>query len=204
MLNKLRPYLEPPMSIVAKPISFLHPNIITIVGLVPPMMFAYFLYTESYHWALISIILSTIDFLDGTIARLTDKTSKFGGILDASFDRVADGLYISAFGFASLVSWFLVIPTLVLTLLISYIKAKTEASTEVTSVGTNQHSIGIMQRAERLVILGVSVILLNLNIKPNIYNLNTTEIVFIVLLILSFITVIQRLYSSYKILNAQQ
>ncbi|HVP40515.1 MAG TPA: archaetidylinositol phosphate synthase [Candidatus Krumholzibacteriaceae bacterium] len=90
------------------------------------------------------------DALDGVLARLYGQTTVFGGFLDSLLDRYADvavlvGIVLG--GFAD-VSWgFAAVAG---TLLVSYVRARAEAA------GVKMESIGIAERAERILILLVA------------------------------------------------
>ncbi len=79
---------------------------------------------------------SIIDGVDGELARVLGKTSRFGGFLDAVLDRIADIIIIATYAYftANILSLglneTLAVFTIVLTgdLLVSYIHARGEAS----------------------------------------------------------------------------
>ena len=93
------------------------------------------------------------DLLDGTMARLRGRSSRFGALLDSSMDRVADGAV-----FGALAYWYATTgdrPSAVAALLclvtsqvISYVKARAQ------SLGFSC-DVGIAERAERLLLVGV-------------------------------------------------
>jgi CDP-diacylglycerol--glycerol-3-phosphate 3-phosphatidyltransferase len=98
-----------------------------------------------------------MDVIDGTMARLSGSQGPYGAWLDATLDRVAD---VAVFG--SLVMWaawhsdtlttYLAWACLAGAVAISYAKARAEA------VGATANG-GIAERAERLIVVGVGVIL---------------------------------------------
>jgi CDP-diacylglycerol--glycerol-3-phosphate 3-phosphatidyltransferase len=94
------------------------------------------------------------DVLDGTMARMRGGSGKFGALLDSSMDRIADGAVFGAVVFymategnpyggtvAALIS-------LVAGQVVSYVKARAQ------SLGLDA-DVGIAERLERLLILGV-------------------------------------------------
>jgi CDP-diacylglycerol--glycerol-3-phosphate 3-phosphatidyltransferase len=93
------------------------------------------------------------DLLDGAMARARGTTSRFGALLDSTMDRIADGAV-----FGSLAYWLAVTgqrANLVATLIcliagqvVSYVKARAEG------LGLSAN-VGIAERFERLVILGL-------------------------------------------------
>ena len=87
------------------------------------------------------------DALDGVLARLYGKTTTFGGFLDSLLDRYADSsIYFGliAGGFCGM-TWGIV--ALVGSLLVSYARARSEAA------GISMETVGIAERAERLLII---------------------------------------------------
>jgi CDP-diacylglycerol--glycerol-3-phosphate 3-phosphatidyltransferase/CDP-diacylglycerol--inositol 3-phosphatidyltransferase len=95
------------------------------------------------------------DLLDGTMARLTGKSSPFGAFLDSTLDRVGDGaifaglaLYFAGPGDSRL---YLVLALICLVMggVTSYARARAE------SVGF-QAKVGIAERADRLVAILVA------------------------------------------------
>ncbi len=93
------------------------------------------------------------DLLDGTMARLRGRSSRFGALLDSTMDRIADGAIFGALGY-----WYATIgdrPTVAAALMclvgsqvISYVKARSQ------SLGI-PCDVGIAERAERLILVGV-------------------------------------------------
>ncbi len=128
------------------------PNAITVFGTVGVVAGAVVFYPRGWWFAGTLVIWAFVmsDALDGLVARLGGRTSKFGAVLDASCDRFADaavfgtiGWYFSQHG----QRWMLLAALLCLVLgaVTSYIRAKAE------SVGFTCN-VGIAERTERLVI----------------------------------------------------
>lgn len=103
--------------------------------------------------ALVLAIATAIDALDGTVARLQDRVTKFGAFYDSVSDRVSD---VVLFGTAI---WLVrddpllfVVAFVALggALLTSYIRAKAEA------LGWDA-TVGLLERAERVIILIIAI-----------------------------------------------
>ena len=140
-----------------------------------------------YGFALLSLLGSVFDAIDGYVARQTGKVSLFGGFFDSVCDRVADFFIISAFGYAELVAWEIVAPALFTTFLVSYLRARAEG----VQKGKKMDS-GIFQRTGRfLVVLGGLVIYIL------ILDVNVLTWVFGVLILLNIATILQRVYAVY-------
>lgn len=160
----------------------LTPNIVSSIGVVLAFLAA-FAYTRGHEhllWAVLLLLLSGYcDMLDGAIARLHQKATSFGGFLDSLLDRYADSaIYISIIlGGLCTVPWGLT--ALTGSLLVSYARARGEAA------NIKMESIGLAERAERIIILAAASI-------AEIYLANAIEAAIIALAILTHITVLQR------------
>jgi CDP-diacylglycerol---glycerol-3-phosphate 3-phosphatidyltransferase len=130
------------------------PDGITIVGTAGTVISALTLFPIGQLWwgAFAVAVFVLADMLDGAMARERGFGTRFGSVLDATCDRIADGavfcglLWWAAFG---LKSTSLVVATmicLVTSQVISYIKARAEAS------GLRGDG-GFIERPERLVIV---------------------------------------------------
>jgi CDP-diacylglycerol--glycerol-3-phosphate 3-phosphatidyltransferase len=135
------------------------------------------------------IVFVLFDLLDGTIARLSEKGSTaWGALLDSTLDRLTDAVILGS------VLWYLiaqddplvplVLSTIVLGFLISYIKARAE------SLGIDCNG-GFAERTERLIIVLTTTGFAGLGFGY------VMAIGFWLLAIASFITVVQRLRIVY-------
>ena len=99
------------------------------------------------------IFAGTCDMFDGRLARYRGEASKAGAALDSFVDRYAEGFVFIGLAYYYRDSWVMVatIGALVGSVMVSYSRAKGE-SLGVTAV------VGTMQRAERLVYLGMAAI----------------------------------------------
>ncbi len=90
------------------------------------------------------------DALDGALARLYGEVTTFGGFLDSLLDRYADAIVFCGIILGGLcdLSWGLA--ALMGSLLVSYTRARAEAA------GVKMETVGMAERAERLVILSIS------------------------------------------------
>jgi archaetidylinositol phosphate synthase len=184
--------------IVSLPLfKYIHPNVITYLGIVPPTLFFIFTVNEMYIWAFVCSSLFVLDTLDGAVARYYGKESKFGAFLDSSIDRLSDGLIISSFGFAKIVPWWLIIAVLVTSFLISYVRAKAE----IMITKDVNFSVGIAQRAQRLILILLALLALEFFPEVSYSEYNIATMIFGVLFLLGVITVIQRFYFVIKNLD---
>lgn len=195
MIEGLRELLQPFTNFVARPFTIFHPNVLSfMLFLVAAPGFYFYSIGDSLLGSLF-ILGALFDGLDGTVAKLTGKTSKFGGILDATLDRIFDGLVLFFIGIGGLVDWEILFGLYILSVSISYIKAKAEASTATTKVGKNQFSVGVAQRGDRMVIIFIGSILNGL-ITPDDNLLLTYSFIF--LGILALVTLVWRFFAIYE------
>lgn len=130
----------------------LTPNQLTLAGLAVNFL-AGWAYSGGGFFLGASLVLvaSLGDLLDGPLARLTGKTSRFGAFLDSTVDRYSDFFLFGgvAYHYAVEGSWgpFLaVLGTLLGSFVTSYAKARAESLMPSCSVG-------FLERPERLILL---------------------------------------------------
>lgn len=174
--------------------SFLYPltEVITGIGLKPNhiTIIACFLgiisaYVISLGRVIEAVILFTIsgffDVLDGAIAKNHKMITKIGEFLDSVCDRIVDGSILIGIGIYSK-EWLLVSLAIVFSVLVSYTRAKGEKLIEKCDVG-------IMERSERIIVLLVGLLF------------GLIKQALIILIVLSFITVLQRIWYVKKSLK---
>lgn len=180
--------------------SGITPNALTTIGAVLIGLSAVAYGLGHMHWGGILLLGSgLIDTLDGSVARLSDNTTKWGAFYDSVLDRAGDGAL-----FIGLASWMIYAPDIqfrelsivacmvgILTsLLVSYIRARAE------SLGMDG-KVGIAQRAERILGLGFTTIVFGSN-----WRARPITAVIVILTALSLITVVQRFMHVRRQANA--
>ena len=193
MLSHKKPHFEQFLEPVAGLFSGVNPNLLTLVGSIPPLLFFVFLSNHWYMLALITFLGTTLDMLDGLVARKHHKATAFGGFLDSFLDRVSDFFVITAFAFAGLVRWEIAAPLLLFAFLTSYARSRGELAKAGLSF-----AVGIIERTERLVLIFVALFLYILAPNIAVNGFNIPEIVFSIIVILSLVTVLQRVYYAYQ------
>jgi CDP-diacylglycerol--glycerol-3-phosphate 3-phosphatidyltransferase len=103
------------------------------------------------------LVTAPFDMLDGALARVARRATTFGAFLDSTLDRYAEaaillGLLYDAGRRGDLAVELLVFLVIVGSLLVSYTRARAEG------LGIN-NEVGIAPRPERIVILGLGLIL---------------------------------------------
>ena len=162
------------------------PNILTIFGL----LFGVLLYLNALtNWAVILLTLSLIcDGIDGSLAIITGKASKWGAMLDSVVDRVTEFFWALTF-IAIGANKYVVIAALLIASVQEYVRAR------VGGLGLSE--VGVVTIAERPVrasILFVAVIAFILSIEI----VNILAIIWLIMQIFSFLTVTK---FTYKKLN---
>lgn len=186
MLNKVRPQLQRFINPLASKIG-LHPNILTIIGLLVSLLAAYaFSQKNLLIGALLILLSGFFDVIDGAVARNNNTKSKFGGFLDSTSDRFADAFIIIGIIYGGYVNWFWGILALLASMSVSYVRARAE-------VEGIKCDVGIAERAERLFII-LSGAFLGYFINPQFF----MSMAILLVIILGYITVFQRIYHSWK------
>jgi archaetidylinositol phosphate synthase len=170
------------------------PNRVSMLGMILALLSALTYWQwESYTFFLIlapMLMLASglLDALDGIIARIYGETSTFGGFFDSILDRYADAVILSGIllGGLTQIAWGLA--ALFGSLMVSYARARAEAA------GVKMESIGLAERAERIVILALTSFL-------SLIWLDALNLGVLLLAVLTNLTVIQRAIYFHKASN---
>src|SRR5688500_16927307 len=69
----------------------INPNILTVIGVAINVGSGVLFGLGHFFWAGIALIIANLfDMLDGQVARLSGRVTRFGGFLDSSLDRLSD------------------------------------------------------------------------------------------------------------------
>lgn len=158
MLENLRERLEPPLRARLEPLVSalaarrITPNQVTLAALLLSLLAALGI---AAGWpraaALVLIVASLGDLVDGMLARQTGQSSAFGAFFDSTLDRIAEGAVLAALAYRfALADRPLLVAAVVLALLGSLLVSYTRARAEALGVACK---VGFMSRAERLVLL---------------------------------------------------
>lgn len=168
------------------------PNAVTVTGTIGVLIGAIGFGARGH--LIIAVVIVTLcaltDMLDGTMARMRGRAGKFGAFLDSTLDRVADAAI-----FGSVAYWLLgqgrheavaaALICLATGQVVSYAKARAEGLGMTANVG-------IAERAERLVLVGLGGLLTGLGVTYAI------DVALWILAVLSVITVGQRMATVYR------
>ena len=165
------------------------PNALTTAGVSLCLAAAVIVYFEDhnkflFYWlgALVFVVGSILDILDGALARAGGKTTPFGSFLDSTTDRVGEGAMLGAIALifarqGNEVALAAAIAAIAGSFLVSYTRAKAEA------LGL-RGDVGFGSRAERVVAITAGLVLAPWGVLPwAIYLLTAT----------AWLTVLQRI-----------
>ncbi len=166
------------------------PDAVTIVGTVgTSFVVLWFIPQGEFVWAFVLALLFVFsDSLDGTMARMSGRSSAWGAFFDSTLDRITDAavfcgvaLYYAGRHTTSGEVWLgVTLAALVGSLLVSYARARAEG------IGVDA-SVGVAERTERLVIVGAGVLLAGL------WDVRVLAVSVCVVAVLAWVTVVQRL-----------
>ena len=162
--DSLTDFLRTQATVITHPIARileklgLHPNTVTILGLFLNIGAAAILASGRLVWGGVFLLLaSSVDSLDGALARVSGAKSRFGAFLDSTLDRISEGAL-----FFGLLVWllqqnatleiYLTFLILLGSVMISYTRARAEG------VGY-ECKVGILTRLERVVVFGAGLII---------------------------------------------
>jgi CDP-diacylglycerol---glycerol-3-phosphate 3-phosphatidyltransferase len=166
----------------------IHPNVLTLIGVLINVGAAWALGREHFLLAgFIMIVANIFDFIDGKVAYITNTVSQFGAFWDSTLDRFSDiALFLGLiYLYASLRRTDYVMVTalaMMFSIMTSYARARAESLIEKCKVG-------FMERPERIVLFMIGAFT------------NRMAAVMWVILILSIVTVENRIHYTYLVLN---
>ena len=167
--------------------SGITPNALTFINLALSIVAAYVIATGHLTLGGVLVLVSGLfDLLDGALARFTGQTTKFGAVLDSTFDRISEAATLCGLAIwyvsqeAATLGIVLIFVVLIGSFLVSYVRARAEG------LGWDCR-VGLFTRAERVIVLAAGLLI--------------SQILIIALCILAvfvFVTVVQRLVYLWK------
>ena len=167
----------------------LTPNAVTWLGFCINIGAAVLVVTEHLFAAgFVVLIAGLFDMLDGALARVTNRVTRFGGILDSTLDRLSEAVVLLAllavFAREQQVAESVLAGAAMLgSLMVSYLRAKMER------LGI-ECKVGLFTRPERVIVLALGLLLSQFD-----YALVTA---LAVITFFSFFTAGQRLYYAWR------
>src|SRR5499426_451131 len=145
----------PMRAIIAASVALrIHPNTLTLIGLLINVAAAVALGLDHFVMAgVIMIVANIFDFIDGKVAHITNTVSRFGAFWDSTLDRFSDiCLFLGLiYLYASLRRTdYVMIASLAMmfSIMTSYTRARAESLIEKCKVG-------FMERPERIVLIWI-------------------------------------------------
>lgn len=144
--------------IIGSRLAFINVNLLSTSALAFAALYLYWI--PSPISILYLVLTLVIDGIDGTVAIIGDKTSKFGAVLDSVIDRIVEscwalGLYLIG------APWQIVFSAWLFAFLQEYLRAR--------AAGLGESAIGLVTIAERPVratLIFIALIAINLDVAP--------------------------------------
>jgi archaetidylinositol phosphate synthase len=165
----------------------LKPNHITIIGFLLGFAAFYFYSVAQLLPALAMIVFSGfMDALDGALARAIGLETRFGSVLDAVLDRYVEFMVMIGIAFGGYAEWLYVLLAVFSSVMVSYTRARAESSG-----GLRSCAAGLFERQERLITVIIGTL-------ASLFYSQALRIALIVIIVFSQVTVVQRLYYTWK------
>jgi CDP-diacylglycerol--glycerol-3-phosphate 3-phosphatidyltransferase len=166
----------------------IHPNVLTLIGVLVNVAAAAALAANRFLLAgVIMVIANIFDFIDGKVAHLSGKQSAFGAFWDSTLDRFSDlALFTGLVYLYSRVGRHDYVLITTLTLIFATMTSYTRARAESL---VDKCKVGFMERPERIVLFMIGAFT------------DRMAGVLWVILVLSVVTVADRIYYTYLLLN---
>ncbi len=174
----------------------LTPNSVSVIGLLISIAAGWIAAKGGlFLGALVLLVGSVFDMLDGNLARLQGKVSRQGAFLDSNFDRLAEAAVFTglAWYYMDALTWpdhgavILIMLTLIGSLTTSYARARAEG------LGTTCFG-GWLQRPERMVLLIAGMLLGH----------HILKLVLLFLAIVTILTTLQRIVATSRKLQQEE
>jgi len=171
------------------------PNQWTSLSVVFALVGKYFIVTLNFVIALIMFFFAGIlDFVDGSVARAKNMSSKTGAYIDTVIDRYVEGIMFFGLLFVALPD--ILVPAYIwifLALFGSLVTTYTKAAAREKRLVDEEWNGGLMSRGERIILIFIIFILLALS------QAYIATIILIVIAVLSNFTALQRFFSAINL-----
>jgi archaetidylinositol phosphate synthase len=192
VLTKFKEKFSPLLAALARPFLGLDPNAVTLAGLVICAAGYIALLAGYFAPFVVAVIASSLaDAIDGYVARASGRVTKLGAFLDSVSDRVEDVLLGAALLELHLVEPREAVLLVAGFLLVSYTRSRGE------SLGVEMAGVGLAERGERLALILLTLLIYTCCAQA-------ARVVALVLLALTYITVLQRVVHAARTLSASQ
>jgi phosphatidylglycerophosphate synthase len=193
VLDAIRPrarrFAESPARLIAR--TGISPNVLTLTGLLLNLVVAAVIASgHPVAGGILVILANAFDMLDGALARVTGKVSRFGAFLDSTIDRYEEALIFLGIGV-----WLhirgegvLLLPcylAIIGSLMVSYTRARAEG------LGV-RGEVGWLPRPERIIVLAVGLLFSSYLLAPVLW----------ALAVLTNLTAVQRILHAKRELDS--
>jgi len=195
VLNKFRKSLEPILEKIGVLFSStgLSPNTLSLIGFLITIISSIIFGVNTLQLdltinfsaigSLVLLVGGFFDVIDGSVAKVTKKISRKGSFLDSTLDKISETIIFLGIAIGELANPILCLLAVSSSLLVSYTRSRAE------TLGIDLSGVGFGERAERILILAV------MGLLPFPYSL---EYGVIIIIVISIITIIQRIYKALK------
>ncbi len=195
MLNKFREHLQPILDKTGVLFSSLglSPNTLSLIGFIITIISSIIFGLNTLQLdptrnfsAIGSFLLLAggfFDVIDGSVAKVTKKISRKGSFLDSTLDKISETIIFLGIAIGGLANPILCLLVVSSSLLVSYTRSRAE------TLGIDLSGVGFGERAERILIIAV------MGLFPFPHSL---EYGVIIVIVISIITIIQRIYKALK------
>jgi archaetidylinositol phosphate synthase len=195
VLNKFRKSLEPILEKIGVLFSStgLSPNTLSLIGFLITIISSIIFGVNTLQLdltinfsaigSLVLLVGGFFDVIDGSVAKVTKKISRKGSFLDSTLDKISETIIFLGIAIGELANPILCLLAVSSSLLVSYTRSRAE------TLGIDLSGVGFGERAERILILAM------MGLLPFPYSL---EYGVIIIIVISIITIIQRIYKALK------
>ena len=167
------------------------PNALTLSGFILSGIAGWLAANGAYTGAgLVFLLGSSLDAFDGAVARIGGRASRFGALFDSTLDRYGEMALLAGLGYhlAQEGAWLglaLTFAAIAGSCMVSYVRARSEG------LGI-PNEVGLLTRLERCIVMIIA--LLSQQVMIGLW----------ILAILTQVTVIQRIWSAYRLTREEQ
>ncbi len=167
----------------------LSPNQWTLLSIIPVLVALHFLYYSNFLVAAALFLISAfLDLVDGSVARVTGRVTVLGAYLDTITDRYIEFIIIVGLLLARLPDIYLPVSVWILIYLFgAMMTTYAKAAAKEKDIFKREVNGGLLERAERLIILFVGILLA-------VFNTIYLTYIIILLAVLTNMSALQRIW----------
>lgn len=167
----------------------LTPNMLTVMSFFLGLVPIYFAYIGDLALSLTFFLITVFfDVFDGSLARATGMSTRFGKVLDHTVDRYVEFSYLIALLVGGYINGLIAILGVTGIIMPSYVRGKGESVCDSEAAG-----VGLFERKEKIATLVIGTILYIIYGNLRWFNLSILEIFVLITALASHFTALQRL-----------